>query len=189
MPWSIRFRFRISTPLNSDATALSLVIAGREVVISGESNGEHKLPLQESSWLVLSIHGFENKHVAKIFGHRAVHAVLLAGARRGVGIDAGENRAIVSLSQVAADRLAGSGRTVRDNIHGLDVMSEKATRSGKVTIDPSQFLDTVTASFDESANLGEREQNRTSAFSALANRNRTPRASRALSLGGRISLK
>ena len=41
----------------------------------------------------LNIHGLENEDAAREFGRRVALALLLAGARQDVGIDAGENRA------------------------------------------------------------------------------------------------
>jgi hypothetical protein len=161
MAWTIRYRFGVSTPLNSDAKELSLVIGGREAVVSGEGRG----PLGESNWLTLNIHDLENEHIAREVGRRVILAVLLAGTRRGVGIDVGENRATLSFGSVVVNKIAELGRKLLPNVHGLFIYEREGNEVfmqmnavGKVTIDPAPFLSEIAASFDETVGLGEREE-------------------------------
>jgi hypothetical protein len=105
MAWTVRYRFRVSHPLTSDATELTLVIGGREALVSGEGDQ----PLKESNWLTLNIHGLENEDGAREFGRRIALAVLLTGARQGIGIDAGENRATGQFGKPIADIMAQHG--------------------------------------------------------------------------------
>jgi hypothetical protein len=149
-------------PLTSDAASLSLIIGRRDALVSGDGGK----PLSESDWLTLNIHGLENEDVAHEFGRLVSPAVLLAGTRRGVGIDAGEDRATASFSSVVDDKIAEQGsRKLRPNVHGLDVYKREGNEVfmqpngiGRVTIDPAPFLNEIAASFDETAGLGEREQ-------------------------------
>jgi hypothetical protein len=115
MPWTVRYRVRVSKPLTSDATELTLVIGGREALVSGEGNK----PLKESNWLTLNIHGLENEDAAREFGRRVALALLLAGARQDVGIDAGENRATSGFGKIVADEVAEQGGKLLPNVHGL----------------------------------------------------------------------
>ena len=95
MPWTVRYRFRVSKPLHSDAQQLPFAIGGREALVCGESTK----PLSGSEWMTMYVHDFESEEIARNFGEQVGRALLLAGARQDVGIDAGENRASVSFGQ------------------------------------------------------------------------------------------
>ena len=161
MAWTVRYCFRVSKPLTSDATKLTLVIGGREALVSGEGNK----PLKESNWLTLNIHGLENEDAAREYGRRVALAVLLAGARHDVGIDAGENRATSWFGKIVADAMEEQGRKLLPNVHGLFIYKREGNEvffhmsaNARVTIDPSMFLNGMASSFDETPGLGEREQ-------------------------------
>jgi hypothetical protein len=182
MAWTVRYRFRVSKPLTSDATELTLVIGGREALVSAEGNQ----PLKESNWLTLNIHGLENEDGAREFGRRVALAVLLAGARQDVGIDAGENRATSGFGKIVADAVAEQGGKLLQNVHGLFVYEREGNEvffhlnaSARVTMDPSMFLNGMASSFDETSGLGEREETAL-ALIALSKIAREPLAEAAL---------
>ena len=142
MPWTVRYRVRVSKPLTSDATELTLVIGGREALVSGEGNK----PLKESNWLTLNIHGLENEDAAREFGRRVALALLLAGARQDVGIDAGENRATSGFGKIVADEVAEQGGKLLPNVHGLFIYEREGNEvffhlsaNARVTTDPSMY--------------------------------------------------
>lgn len=182
MPWTVRYRVRVSKPLTSDATELTLVIGGREALVSGEGNK----PLKESNWLTLNIHGLENEDAAREFGRRVALALLLAGARQDVGIDAGENRATSGFGKIVADEVAEQGGKLLPNVHGLFIYEREGNEvffhlsaNARVTADPSMFLNGMASSFDETPGLGEREQTAL-ALIALSKIAREPLAEAAL---------
>src|SRR5271166_6340001 len=157
MAWTVRYRFRVSKPLTSDATELPLVIGGRQAVASGEGNQ----PLKECNWLILNIHGLENEDGAREFGRSVALAALLTGARQEVGIDAGENRATSGFGKIVADAVAEQGRKLLPSAHGLFVYEREGNEvffhmsaDARVTMDPSMFLNGMGSSFDETPGLG-----------------------------------
>lgn len=161
MSCTVRFRFRVSTPLASDETRLRLELGGREALISADGDR----PLRESNWLILNIHGLENKELAEKFGRRVAHAVMLAGARLGVGIDAGDDKASSGFGQVIVDAMAGHGHKLMPNVHGLLVYEREGTErfvqinaTGTITINPALVFSEIALSFDGAVGVGVREQ-------------------------------
>lgn len=161
MAWTIRYRFRVSMPLMSDAKGLSFVIGGRKARVSGEGDR----PLCESNWLTLNIHDLENEDIAREFGRLVALAVLLAGTRHGVGIDAGENRATSSFGLIVANAIAEQGGKLLPNVHGLFIYEREGNERflnvnaiGTVTIDPALLFSEMASSIYEIGDLGEREK-------------------------------
>ena len=161
MAWTVRYRVRLSTPLNSDATELLLFIANRQVLVSSDG----KKPLRESNWLTINIHDLETEDYALEFGRRIALAVLLAGGAVDVGIDAGEDRATLGFSQLIAEKCAEQGRKLMPNVHGLSVYQREGNEvffhldaTARVTIEPTSFLDAIVLSFDANPRLEEREK-------------------------------
>lgn len=161
MAWTVRLRFRVSKPLTSDDSKLALKIGGHEVTISTSDNS----PLKQSNWLTLNAHDLESESEAWGFGRRIVDALLLAGIRREVGIDMGENDATTRFSKTVTDGYAKIGKRLMPNVHGILVYERtgnetfiQVSATASVTESPSVFFDQVGSCFDEMAELDERER-------------------------------
>ena len=157
-----------------------------------DTGGEDNKPLKESNWLTLNIHGLENEDAAREFGRRVALAVLLAGARQDVGIDAGENRATSGFGRIVADKVTEQGGKLLSNVHGLFIYEREGNEvffhmsaNARVTTDPSMFLNGMASSFDVTSGLGEREQTAV-ALIALSKTAREPLAEAAMYLSGGI---
>jgi hypothetical protein len=161
MPWTARYRFRVSKPLTSEEKKLSLTIGGRAVTFSSSSN----VYLKESNWLTINAHEFESEDDARSFGQRIANALLLGGIRRDVGIDAGNNEASTRFSKEVTDKVEEHGKKLMPNVHGLQIYERTGSEvffqldaTASVSEDPAMFFDEVGFAFEEVIGLGEREQ-------------------------------
>lgn len=160
MAWSIRYRFSVSHPLNSDETRLPLMIDGREATISSGNNG----PLKRTNWLALNIHDFKSEKAARQFGESVGRALLAAGARRGIGIDLGGGKPSGGFGPVAIEEMAKKGVRLFYDSPGLHVYERQGNEQFSrldaamtVLANPQMFLDAVISTFDEASGLSEEE--------------------------------
>lgn len=161
MPWTARYHFKTSKPFTSEDKELTLNVGGRDVTISGTGDA----PLKECSFLTLNAHDLEDENAAWTFGRRIADALLLAGIRRDIGIDGGEDEATFRLSKAVVDKMEEHGGKFMPNVHGLSVYERTGNEfflqfdaKASVTQDPKMFFDELKSCFGEVEGLGEREQ-------------------------------
>ncbi|MEP9356100.1 hypothetical protein ABLE93_21220 [Xanthobacter sp. KR7-65] len=157
MPWTARFRCRISKNFQEDKTELEITIAGRRCLISS-GNGE---PLCKSSWIIFEFTDFKNESEAKIFGEQFLEAILISSALNNTGIDPGENTATSGFGDVVAAAVAKSGGVLRQNVHGLmfyesqgnDVFFE-FSGSAIITQNTEKFISSINEYVGKAKNVG-----------------------------------
>ena len=122
-----RLRFRLQKKLKIEANEHRFRVAGREVVLSPQVDGE---TIHENEWLVINARGFVEQEEARQFGHKLKSALDLASVATRLGVDAGVDLATSGLGRTVKEQIAKDmGTIVRDNIHGLDVFADDPKRA------------------------------------------------------------
>lgn len=161
MPWTTRFRFRISTPLTSDLEAITATIGDRAVIITGEPGKA----LRQSFWLTVNAHDLATKEQAEEYGRVLTLALIHAAAKRNIGIDRGEDRATSGFGKALIDMWEQQGHRALPNVHGLMVYKRQGNEffpgmsgTGIVSTDPGMFLGEVDSCFAKGPDAGSPEQ-------------------------------
>jgi hypothetical protein len=120
--YRVRFRFRVRKKLNIKDREHRFRVGDRDVVISATPEG---LAIGDSEWLVMNVRGFGSLDEAQDFAGRLKLAAEVSSASTRLGVDAGRDRATLSLSTVVKESIREkTGSFVRDNIHGVDVFED-----------------------------------------------------------------
>ena len=144
--YKVRLRVRLAKVLNTENSSRTVVVAGREVVVSAQEKNQ---PLKDSRWIVLTVRGFMTEEEAHSFGDRLRGIVELAGLCARIGMDVGRDKPTTQMNEEWARSIGliqQDERTV-PNIHGLAILpDDDKTRvplvsfEATVRADPNQFL-------------------------------------------------
>ncbi|MFG1320361.1 hypothetical protein [Xanthobacter autotrophicus] len=157
MPWTTRFRCRISKNFHEDETEIEKQIAGRNCQISSGGGG----PFKKSNWIIFKFTDFESEKEANSFGVRFSNAILLASILHGTGIDPGEDAATSGFADSVSAAVAQVGGKLLQNVHGLMAYESDGNEvffefsaSGTVTQNTDTFLSSVAESFMKLPTIG-----------------------------------
>jgi len=87
--YKIRLRVRLAKPLNTEDASQTVVVAGRDVVVTCQEKGQF---LNKSQWVVLITRGFLTEDEAYRFGNQLRAIVELAGLCARIGADVGQDK-------------------------------------------------------------------------------------------------
>lgn len=182
--FSVRFRFRLSTPVPLEEETVRIAIAGREIELSRDAE---KTPAG-SDWFTINAHSFVTEREAQAFARDLKAAMTLAGIRRNLGIDAGDDRASTGLGKKLIDDLADKGIALKPNVHGIEVYLRRGNEqfisfsaNATVHMQAKAFSAEIKAAFSEIERVGDRERSALELM-ALANIASHPLARASLSL-------
>lgn len=160
-----RLKVRIGKALTTEETSLTAAFHQRDVIVQ---SAKPEQPLNEASWLVMSVRGFTTPTEAREYGERLRSAAHLAGLCTRVGADGratGDDRTTTHISAAGEDWLRSRGalqpgeRTVPD-VHGLMVFPDddnirvfSAEGRGQATHDPREFIRAIEESMTEGVTL------------------------------------
>lgn len=148
--YRLRLRVRTRIGLTTDATSLSITIAGREVTIKSQILDQ---PLSETTWIVFGARGFSTLSEAKAFGEQLRIMVEVSALCSRLGADVGEDMATSDMSETFARSigLLQPDERITPNIHGIEVLPDDDKNRifvleirGKTTADPDQLLGALT---------------------------------------------
>ena len=147
-----RLKVRIGKALTTEETSLTAAFNRRDVRVQ---SAKRKQPLNEASWLVMSVRGFTTPTEAREYGECLRGAIHLAGLCTRIGTDGratGDDRTTTHISPAGEDWLRSRGalqsgeHTVSD-VHGLmvfpdddDIRVISAEGRGRATHDPREFI-------------------------------------------------
>lgn len=144
--YRVRLRVRLAKPLNTDDVSRTVVVDGRDVVVTSQEKDQ---PLKQNQWIVLAARGFFTEEQAKSFGNELRAVVELAGLCARIGADVGSDKPTTMMSEDFARSigLIQADERIAPNIHGLFVLpDDDKTRiplvkaEGTVLADSAQFL-------------------------------------------------
>jgi hypothetical protein len=148
--YRIRLRLRLAKPLNTEGVSRTVVVAGRDVLVTSQEKDQ---PLKESQWIVLSARGFLTEDQAQSFGDQLRAIVELAGLCARIGADVGQDKPTAFINEDWARSVGWlqPEERVAPNIHGVAVLpDDEKTRiplikaDATVLADPDQFLGALT---------------------------------------------
>jgi len=149
--FKLRLRVRTGKPFGTEATELSVDVAGRTVNIGAQNKDQ---PLSRTTWVVFEARGFDNEVEAREFGEQLQTLVQVAALATRLGLDEGQNRPTSWLNEDFArkwDLIEPQERLFPD-IHGLLILPDDnnnriSTGSLRATIlaDEDQFIDAITS--------------------------------------------
>ena len=156
-----RLKVRIGKALTTEETSLTAAFNRRDVIVQ---SAKPKQPLNEASWLVMSVRGFTTPTEARECGESLRRAAHLAGLCTRVGADGratGDDRTTTHISAAGEDWLRSRGalqpgeHTVPD-VHGLMVFPDddnirvfSAEGRGSATHDPREFIRAIEETMTE----------------------------------------
>ncbi len=119
----VRLRVRMAKGLTTEATSLSVTVAGREITITSQDKNE---ALNKATWAVLHARGFVTEDEARQFGTRLAWIFQVASLSLRLGIDVGEDKPSgwVSEAFARAKGLIKDHERIAPNIHGLLVLPD-----------------------------------------------------------------
>jgi len=148
--YKIRLRVRLAKPLNTEDASQTVVVAGRDVVVTCQEKGQF---LNKSQWVVLITRGFLTEDEAYRFGNQLRAIVELAGLCARIGADVGQDKPTSFINEEWARSMGmvQPDERVAPNIHGLAVLpDDDKTRFPVINADATgladtaQFLDALT---------------------------------------------
>jgi hypothetical protein len=148
--YRVRLRIRLAKPLNTEDASRTVVVAGRDVVVTCQEKDQ---PLNKSEWIVLAARGFSTEGEAQSFGNQLRAIVELAGLCARIGADVGQDKptSFVNEDWARSMGLVQPDERVALNIHGLAVLpDDDKTRfplnkaEATVVADPAHFLGALT---------------------------------------------
>lgn len=157
--FSIRYLFRVEKKLNIKSKEHRFKICEWDALLVPRRKGR---TIDQSEWLIMRISGFGSENSAQIFARKLRAASDLSSVSCRMGIDSGIDRVVAGVTRHFKNQIfEQTGLTLRNTIHGIDVMPEANSKffdmeaTPTLLKQPEPFLGDLTLFFEASEKMSQ----------------------------------